>query len=203
LYFDVLAGLDFYFSDDALKSMADLILSYPTLPATNDNRPVFQNGMEVLMGKEKSDKFIAEIGLYGNPKKTPEELQNSIFLTDLKMYWHKETLMYKSVGSIGVGYVGKIPVNRMLRGHFEVARKRSGDIFNLFLELDGNTYFFFNYQRGVMQVISSDPKFNDIINNMKPEKRVADEKGGKTPYQFLLSTERRKAEFIRRVENRD
>jgi hypothetical protein len=54
-----------------------------------------------------------------------------------------------------------------------------------------------------MQAISSDIKFNDIINNMKPEKRVADEKDGKAPFQYLLSTERKKNEFLKRVENRE
>jgi hypothetical protein len=139
--------------------------------------------------------------LYGSPKKVPSELQHSIFLSDVKLYWNKESLSYKSLGSIGVGYVGKVPVNRMVRGYVEIARKRSGDAFNFYIELDGNTYFFFNYQRGVMQAISSDLKFNDTINNMKPDKRVADENDGKAPYQFLLSTERKKNEFVKRVEN--
>jgi hypothetical protein len=203
LYFDAMVDLDFMFNDDALKAMSELILSFPTLPPTNDNRHVFQEGMRVIMGKEQSEKFLNDVSLYGNPKKTPDELSHSLFLSDVKFYWHKESLSFKSVGSIGVAYIGKNPVNRMLRGYLEIAKKRSGDIFNLFLELDGNTWFFFNYQRGVMQAVSSDPKFNEAINNMKPEKRVADEKGGKPPYQYLLSTDRKKNEFVRRIENRE
>ncbi len=203
LYFDAMLDLDFMFNDEALKSMAEMILSYPTLPPTNDNRPVFQNGMVSLLGKEDADKFIADISLYGTPKKMPDALSHSIFLSDLKMSWSKEMLSFRNTGSIGVGYVGKNPVGRMVKGYFEIARKRSGDTFILYLELDGNTYFFFHYQRGVMQAISSDMKFNDIINNMKPDKRVADEKDGKAPYQYLLSTERKKNEFVKRMENRE
>jgi len=203
LYFDAMIDLDFFFNDEALKAMADNILTYPTLPPTNESRPVFQNGMKTLMGREQADKFISEISLYGTPKKVPAELQHSLFLSDVKFFWHKESLSYKSVGNIGVGYIGKNPVGRMIKGYIEIARKRSGDIFNFYLELDGNSYYFFNYQRGVMQVISSDIKFNDIINNMKPDKRVADEKGDQAPYQYLLSTERKKSEFLKRVENRE
>ncbi len=203
LYFDGMMDMDFFFNSDALKMMAELILSYPTLPPSNDNRTVFQGGMTNLLGKEEADKFISEISLYGTPKKVPEALQHAIFLSDVKFYWDKESLSYKSVGSIGVGYVGKVPISRMVRGYVEIARKRSGDVFNFYIELDGNTYFFFNYQRGVMQAISSDMKFNDLINNMKPDKRVADEKDGKAPYQFLLSTERKKNEFVKRAEGRE
>ncbi|HEX5002717.1 MAG TPA: hypothetical protein VFW78_09480 [Bacteroidia bacterium] len=201
LYMDVMLDLDFFFNNDALKAMADLILSYPTLPPTNDNRPVFQEGMRQLLGKDKGEKFLSEIALYGAPKKIPSELEHSIFLTALSMYWQKEMLAYKSVGKIGVGYIGKTPVNRVLSGYVEVDRRRSGDIFNMYLELDGNTWFFFNYQKGVMQSISSDQKYNDIINNMKPDKRVASDKGDKAPYQYLLSTERKKNEFKRRFED--
>jgi hypothetical protein len=203
LYFDAMMDLNFFFNDEAFKTLAELILSYPTLPPSNDNRPVVQNGLKLLMGKEKSEKYISEVSLYGNPRKIPDELQHGIFLTDVKMYWDKENLTFKSVGSIGVGYMGKNAVNRLVKGYLEVARKRSGDIFNLYLEMDPNTYVFFNYQRGVMQTISSDTKFNDIINNMKPDKRVADEKGGLPPYQYLLSTERKKVEFLRRVEQKE
>nr|HMT29650.1 hypothetical protein [Bacteroidia bacterium] len=203
LYFDAMLDLDFFFNEEALKSMSETILSFPTMPPTNDTRPVFQNGMKTLMGREQADKFISEISLYGTPKKIPAELQHSIFLSDVKLYWHKEMLSYESVGSLGVGYIGKNPVGRMVKGYIEIARKRSGDVFNLYIELDGNTYYFFNYQRGVMQAISSDIKFNDIINNMKPDKRVADEKGGLAPYQFLLSTERKKNEFVKRIENKN
>jgi len=203
LYFDGMIDMDFMFNDDALKAIAQMILSYPTLPPVNDNRPVFQNGVVNFLGKEQGDKYLSEISLYGNPKKVPTEFSHSIFLSDVKFYWDKESLSYKSFGSIGVGYVGKEPVGRMVRGYVEIARKRSGDVFNFYLELDGNTYFFFNYQRGVMQAISSDIKFNDMINNMKPDKRVADEKDGKAPYQYLLSTERKKNEFVKRVEGRE
>jgi len=203
LRFDLMMGLDFFFSEEALKEMADLILSYPSLPATNDSRDLFKNGLRVFMDEKKAAKFIEENETYGVAKKMPEELSSAIFLTDIKMKWRDDVMSMRSDGSIGVGYIGKTPVNRMLKGYFEVIRRRSGDVFNLFLELDGNTWFYFNYTPGVMQVISSSIKFNEIINNIKPEKRVADEKGGKSPYQYLLSTERKKIEFIRRIENRD
>jgi hypothetical protein len=37
---------------------------------------------------------------------------------------------------------------------------------------------------------------------MKPDKRVADDKGGLPAYQFLLSTDRKKNEFVKRIENK-
>ena len=195
---DVMLDLDFFFNDEALKVMSDLILSYPTLPPTNDNRPVYQEGMRVLLGKEEAEKYISETSLFGLVKKVPDELSHSIFLSDVKMDWNRGSLSFKSKGTIGVGFVAKNPVNRQIKGNLEVARKRSGDVFSLYLELDGITWFFFTYSRGVLQAVSSEGKFNEIINNMKPDKRVAGTKGGKDPYQFLLSTDRKKNQFLSR-----
>ncbi|MFN5323940.1 MAG: hypothetical protein ACK5C5_03385 [Bacteroidota bacterium] len=203
LKFDLMVDLDFFFNQEALKEMVDLILSYSNLQPTNEARPVFKDGIHYFMDDSKAKKFLEETEAYGNPKKLPDELSHSMFLTDLNLIYRKETMSYRSVGNIGVGYIGKIPVNRLMKGYFEIVKRRSGDVFHLYFELDGNTWFYFNYQQGTMQVLSSSLKFNEIINNMKPEKRVADDGGGKAPYQYLLSTERKKFEFIKRFEDRD
>src|SRR6185436_3989485 len=201
--FDVLADLDFMFNEDALKFFANTVIDNPTLPATNDSREVYKRALAQMLGKEKADKVTAEINLYGTPRKVPDELQHSIVLTDLKFYWDKATLSFRSRGNIGVGFIGKNAIGRMLTGYFEIQRKRTGDAFNLYLEVNPSTWYFFNYQRGVMQAVSSESKFNDIINNMKEEKRVADEKGGKMPYQYMVATVRKKSDFVRRFTGKD
>ena len=99
---------------------------------------------------------------------------------------------------IGVGFINKTTISRMLKGSLEIQRKKGGDNFNLYLESDNANWWYFNYSRGIMQVISSDSQFNDAIQKMKPDKRVADTKGDKVPYEFMLSTDRKKAEFLKK-----
>jgi hypothetical protein len=201
--FDVLADLDFMFNEEALKYFASTITDNPTLPPTNDTRPVYQRALSQILGKDKADKITSEINLYGSPKKIPEELQHAIVLTDLKLYWDKNTLTFRSKGNIGVGFVGKNVIGRMLKGYFEIQRKRTGDACNLYLEVNPSQWYYFNYQRGVMQAVSSETKFNDFISNMKEEKRIADEKGGKQPYQYMISTDRKKNDFVNRFNQKD
>jgi hypothetical protein len=194
-------AVDFMFNDDALKIMADIITQYPSLQPTNDSRPVYGTALVNMIGKDKADKLITETSLYGMTKKVPEELQHTLTLTDLKFFWSKERTAYYSKGAIGVGLAGKNYIGRMMFGKLEIIRRRSGDVFNLYIEVDGSIWFYFNYARGVMQAISSEEKFNFAIDNMKPEKRVASEKGGLDPYQFMLSTERKKSEFLKRLKD--
>ncbi|HNQ12758.1 MAG TPA: hypothetical protein PKH65_04545 [Bacteroidia bacterium] len=195
---EMVLNLDFFFSDDALKTMAEVILSNPTLKPSDDQRPQFESSMSNLLGKKDFEKFIADLNLYGSVKKLPELLQNGITLNKVQMYWHRESDSYRSVGPISVGFTGKSTISRELNGYLQITRRKSGDIFNLYLEVSKTTWFFFNYQRGIMQAVSSDSKFNDFLNNTKPEKRVAPEKDGAAPYQYMLSTERRKADFVKK-----
>ncbi|MBP6513114.1 MAG: hypothetical protein KA347_10620, partial [Bacteroidia bacterium] len=196
--FDVLIGLDFMFNNDALKSMSELITGNPTLKPTDDTRTTWVRGMKELVGIEKADKLISEYSLYGAPKKIPQELQQTLFLSDVKMYWDMQAQAFRSSGPIGIGFIGKDAISRQVKGYFEIQRKRGNDVFNLYLESDNASWWYFNYSRGIMQSISSDNKFNDAINNLKPEKRVASAKGDTPTYEYMLSTDRKKAEFIKK-----
>ncbi len=201
IYFDMVMALGFHFNDDALKVLVDAIEASPALKPTDDKRPVYVNALGNMIGKDKADKLIAESSLYGTIKKLPSALQHTLLLTDLKFYWSKERASYISTGPIGVGAAGKNYVGRLMEGRFEVIRRRSGDVLNIYIEPIPSVWFYFNYQRGVLQAISSDDKFNTAIDGMKPEKRELKEKDGMEAYQFMLSTERKKSEFLKRLKD--
>jgi hypothetical protein len=190
--------LDFMFSEEALQSMVEQILFNPSLSSTTDNRPVFHKAIMEIVGRNKGDKLLADLSLYGATRKIPEELQHSLVLSEVRMYWDKQRQSYRSYGPIGIGFVNKQTVGRMVNGYLEIQKRRTGDVFNFYFETDPSTWYYFNYARGVMQAISSEVKFNDIISNTREEKRVAREKNQKAPYQYMLSTERKKNEFIKR-----
>jgi hypothetical protein len=116
------------------------------------------------------------------------------------MKWNTPTKSYVSEGMIGVGSIYKNQLNKFVKGKIEVIKKRSGDVLNIYLEVDNSTWYFFNYQTGLMQAISSDEKFNTTIKELKPDKRKAKEEKGVPNYQFILSTARKKADFLKKFE---
>ncbi len=197
---DVMLGLDFMFNDEALKSIVEVIEGYPTLQPTNDGRPIWIRGMKTILGIEAAEKLTTEFNLYGAPKKVPQQLQQSVFMTDLKLHWDRGVQGFRNTGPIGLGFIGKNAVSRLVKGYVEILRRRNGDVISFYFEADKNNWWYFNYSRGIMQAISSDTKFNDAIQGMKPDKRVADTKDNKPPYEFMLSTDRKKAEFTRKMK---
>lgn len=198
--FDVLAAINFFFNDDAIKIMSEQISTNPSLLATQDvGRPTFEHGLTELVGKEKADKLIAELNLYGSFKKIPEDLRQTFFITELKMAWNNETRSYRSIGPIGIGSIDKVSVNRKVNGYVEIIHKRTGDVLNIYLEPENGKWFYFSYARGLMQALSTVTTFNDVITKLKPEKRINKEKD-KPDFEYILSTDRAVKNFLKRMQ---
>jgi hypothetical protein len=198
---NILAAVDFYFTDDALKVMAEQLQGAVNLEPSDDiGKPAYEKGLAELIGKEKSDKFISELNMYGAFKKMPDELRHSLFITNVKMVWNNETRSFRSVGPISIGSIDKYSINRKMEGNIEIVRKRSGDILNIYLAPPNSPWFFFSYTRGLLQSISSYSGYNEAISKVKPEKRISKGEKDQQPYEFMLSTDRKVKDFLRKQE---
>src|SRR5258706_7721781 len=188
-YFDLMLVMDYIFADDAMKMFSDNILGTGILTPTQDlTRGTYLKGLPEILGKEKADKMISEMSLYGTVKKVPEELAKTIFFADLKMRWNPQSGSYRSVGEIGIGYIGKEQIHRKVKGNVELVRRRSSDVLNMYFQVENFSWYFFSYQRGLLQAISSNTAFNDFINNMKPDTKNQKPKDDKPGLEFMLST---------------
>jgi hypothetical protein len=200
-YFDMMLLVDFFFSNDALDKMGDAMNNPSnTLPAVNFGRPVYEKGLRELVGKEKADKVISEMNLYGRPKHFPDELEKSLFITDLKMYWDPKSKSYISNGQIGIGNIRKTQVNKMVNGWVQLKRKKGGDELNIYLEIDANTWYYFNYTNGIMQVVSSKEDFNNIIKGVKDDDRKQKVESGQKPYQYMLGSSTKRDLFVKKMK---
>jgi hypothetical protein len=198
--FNILAAINFYFSEEALKIMSTQLSTSATLQPTQDaGRLVYERGLVELVGKEKADKLIAEMNLYGAFKKIPDEIKHTLFITELKMYWNNKSRTYRSTGPIGIGSIEKVSINRKVNGIVEIVHKRSGDALNIYLEPENGQWYFFSYTRGLMQAVSSSSTFNEEISKLKPEKRIKKEKD-KPDFEYILSTDRAVKNFLRKMQ---
>ncbi|MEQ8324538.1 MAG: hypothetical protein RH916_07660 [Vicingaceae bacterium] len=197
---DMMMLINFHFEDNALKEMAEVINKNIVLDPVKLDRETYEDGLRELLGKEDADKLISDLGLYGSFKKFPNELNKSLFLNEVKFKFNEETNSYLSFGKIGLGNILKEQVNKYVTGKVELIKKRSGDVLNIYLESDANTWFFFNYSRGILWTISSNEVFNTLISETKPEKAKLEVKRKEEPYKFMITTERKRRDFLRRFE---
>lgn len=199
--FDLVMINDFFFSDAALKKMAKAFSEASSLDPVKLDRPTFEKGLREVLGKEEGDKLIAQANLYGEFKKLPESLMKSIVFNEVKFKWDDDSKSYKSFGKIGISNIDNKQINKYVEGKVQLIKKRSGDVYTIYLEIDKNNWYFFNYTRGMMQAISSNSEFNTAITETKPDKRKSKAEKGEQPYQFMYSTDRKKKDFLRKFED--
>jgi len=197
---NMLSAFDFLFSEEALKVFADAVNASPSAKGIDVTGINYTRSLREFVGQEEANKILTELSLYGQYRKFPEVLNHTLVLTGLQMSWNKELRSFISKGPIGISNVGKIPVNKELKGYVEIAKRRSGDIINLYFEPDENQWYFFTYSNGTMQVLSSNKGFNDKLVGLKEDQRLIKGEKGKPSYQFIIGTGEKKATFLRKMK---
>lgn len=198
---DLVMAIDMHMNEAMLDLMGHEIDSFPNLPAVNLARSVNKRALNAWLGEEEALKFTEELNLFGQIKEVPEPLKHTIILNQLKLVWNDQTNSYQSTGKIGIASVNGIQVNKQLEGFFELRIKRSGDMMDLYLQLDRRNYYYFGYTRGVMQTLSHNSVYVETIMNMKPKERKLKTPRGATPYNYLISTDRKMKNFYRRWQD--
>ena len=153
-----------------------------------------------MVGKEKTTKLIQELNLYGSFKKLPKELLKTLFLSDVELTWNPSTGSYRYKGFIGISSIDKYQVNKMVFGLVELKKKRNGDELSIYFEPSDDSWFFFNYKRGMLGAISSHDDFNAQIRDTKDDKRTKKAEKGKPKITYVLSTAIQRRNFVRSFE---
>ncbi|MBN1117543.1 MAG: hypothetical protein JXA77_10080 [Bacteroidales bacterium] len=198
---DVIMGIDFYISDHMINLVGNEIDSFPNIFPVDLTRSVYKKTMNAWLTEPVAQKIQDELNLFGTIKDLPSPLKHTILLNQLKLVWNNNTNSYQSVGKIGIASINGIQINKQLEGFFELRLKRSGDIMDLYLQLDRRNYYYFGYTRGIMQTLSHNKEYVETIMNMKLKERKLKVPRNETPYNYLISTDRKKNNFYRRWQD--
>lgn len=197
--FEMMTTIDFFFDKGALKKMYKDIQVYENTMAPVDfSNPTFRKGIIEILGKEKSDKAISDLELYGNIKRFPDEFSKTLMLTNVQLKYDDKTRSFISVGKIGIGSINEQEIYKQVPGYIQVIKKKGGDTFNMYFELDPQTWYFFSYYKGVMSVVSSNAEFNNDIKNLKPKDRKQEVKSG-PGFQFTTASPEKRKQFLRKM----
>ncbi len=196
---EAILGLDFHFSPEALKVMADEIRMMPTLKPVNLNTDLNNKGMKDLLGVTAASQLKEEMDLFGTSRNLPKEYTSELLLNEVKLYWNESTSSFRSKGKIGIGFAGTQPINVYVDGYIEIQRRRSGDMIDVYLKADESTWYYFSYFRGVMMAQAGNNNFNTIISTAKLNDRKHPESTVRVPYTYMIAVEDRLSRFLRRM----
>lgn len=195
-----LMALDFHFSNAALSMMADEIKLNPGLRPVSLNSDFYRKGLHTLLGEKASRTISDELGTFGIIRNMPAEYIYELFLNDVTMEWNETSSSFKSVGKIGIGFIGQQPINLYVDGYVEIQRRRSGDLLDIYLRVNESTWYYFSYFRGVLMTLSGNSSYNSLITNIKLKDRKHPKATVRNPYTYMISLEDRFRDFLRRMD---
>ena len=198
--FNLMLVFDFFFDNGPIKKMAkDLEVFLGTLNPTPFEGDLLNHGLIEILGKERGDRALSELNLYGKYKKFPDELDKPIVLNDVKMTYNKRAKAYLSQGDIGVGNILKTEIFRYMKGIVQIKKQRGNDILDIYIEADGNTWYYFNFFKGKMLAVSSNEAFNTEVKDMKSKnKKMEVDKG--PSYSFDIGNKNKKDQFLTKLK---
>lgn len=139
-------------------------------PAVDVNNANFENAYaEFFSDKGYKGKLedLRKTGTFPLPK----EMQSNIIFSHLTLVFDPNFQIYRSVGPIGVAYIGETPVMKMINGYVEFGQRKFNDFFHIYLESSFFDWYYFTYQNNTLQAVSSKEDFNKLLAAIPNEKR--------------------------------
>ena len=194
----LILGLDFFFSEDALNVMGREIDELRNLDAADLGSPHYQLAMKDLLGREMANDLERQLTLTGIYEEIPPQWKHTIFFNDLPLKWNQESSSFRYNGLIGIGNIGDIQVNKKVEAYVELVEKGSGDIFDIYLRAGDDAWYYIGYSPGVLQVLSSNRVFNEMVFDLKESERRDRGGIGQGSIVYSLAARRRLDLFIDR-----
>ena len=163
--FDMLMTIHFPFDNNALKKMTSQIIETAfNRKDTKEQRNVIKNAVAELIDNDKERKSSLrqlDEGTLLTPEKT---LAQDFCITEMQLTWDMKSKSFLTAESkIGINSINKASISKMMDGGFQIAKRRSGMVFNFYIQPDQNSYYYFKYSYGQFSVLSSDMDFNNIV----------------------------------------
>jgi hypothetical protein len=200
--YDIVLGMDFFFTDDALGMMHQSISNNESLQLLNLNRQKMINFLKQELHPGEAEGVIAELSGGGMLRRVPQPMNQTLFFGDVRLRWNQASRAFISTGPLGISQVNSHQVNRYVNGFIELRKQRGGDVLTMIFQpltaqgaTLGREWFYYTYSRGVLQAISSIDDFNRTITGMRQRHRQMRVERGQEPFVFILSTERRPFDF--------
>jgi len=200
---DGVCAVDYFFDEGLTKLISEKIQKSQDLAILDITKTKYEKGIIELLPQAQADKLISELNIQGQIKKIPEELRSLFYFADAKWTWDDDEESFHTVGKLGLASMGKKDVFKYVKGKIEIQKKRSFDVFNMYLEIDPSTWYFFECKNGIMSIITSDKEFTTALAEVKDDKRRTKGEGGLKFSYMMVASKKKRNDFIDRFDDLD
>lgn len=165
-------ALGFHLTKEVWQVMIDdwLTLAFDAPDIDYTDQKVSTRFEKFFDSEKDLEKFRTSLLMTGEPT-LPDDLPQSLILTDVKLVWDPMYASWRSVGKIGLSHVNGTKIGKYLTGYVEFGRRTDGDFFNIYLETELHDWYFITYKANLLQILSSNVHLNDIVMDTKVKDR--------------------------------
>ncbi len=128
----------------------------------------------------------------------PSGKRHTLCFTNINIDWNSASKSYMADGMAQLGWIKESAIARQVKVKSVITRSRGGNTFELYLEADPDTWFFFSYENGVMQTRSALSEYNTHVQALETDERKTKSGSGDKSYVFILSPESRMNRFMQK-----
>ncbi|THH41439.1 hypothetical protein [Neolewinella litorea] len=131
----------------------------------------------------------------------PAVNRHTFLFSDMKLRWNTDYQSFVSTQPLnGLASVAGKPISRRFESYLEVKMTTGGDDrLYLFIKSPSETYYFFGFKDGILNVVSNNNAFMNALRETKPKDLVLEMEDGLT-YEILEVTPGTAQTFLRRVQ---
>jgi len=199
--FNLTFGIDLKV-DDKMQEKLETYMAQDNidLPDIDYGTEKFKNVLNQLANPKDDKKLLEEFDKTGVFKRTKDLTHNFVF-TDVNFVYDTGDITLRSVGKIGVAFVGKKAIHKKLDGWMEFGYRNGMDVFNIYLKTGTNEWLFFEYKPGTLGVLSSYEPITSQIGVTPPDKRKIKGENDRF-YLYTIGSSINKTSFIDAMKDR-
>lgn len=129
----------------------------------------------------------------------PDSLNQMFVFDSLDFVWNATTRSYVADGEVRLVAVHGKPIEKTVKIKMEIARRRAGDQFFIYL-YDDKMWYYFEYSDRALYTISSNEEYNNILKTEKADKKIVQTKEKETLYTITLCPDSKRSRFLNRIK---
>jgi len=186
-------ALDILLPKDAYAKMIAVILD----KGAGASEISYQNpNLKYALGEFLSDKRLEKTLTKANESgelDVSDEIKRKFIFSETKFKYSPKSRSWFSTSPIGVSVINGQQINKKLNSRMQMQIGRSGVRLKIYIEVSKYDWFYFEYFRNNLSVVSTDKEFNDLIRDKYTEVQKVD-------YTLRLATTRTVSKFIEKFD---
>ena len=157
-------SLDFLLHHKVVNMIITAIYNSTLTEVVDQSSLLHQEMLEHQLGRRLLKKYNLK---KANGKRfIPSSFEHTFYFPQLNMNWNSATSSFISDFELSINNIDGHKIDLMVPGVIEIQPRLSGDKISLYIEVSPGQYFFFTYQKGIMNIFSSDKAFNTLVSNL-------------------------------------